>query len=109
MHCPLVMVSSALSFQMKKKATLQCGLRVVTDILLNQVRVYHERVSAANVVDKFWFFRSLSYQQHSNFSANIATENVSQVRNKKCKTRSVICTINLNFFVPRDTLTVIQL
>ena len=63
--------------------------------------MYHdrkrERVYVDKVVNRFWFVRSFSSQHHSKLSANNATENVSQVRNKKCKTRSFICKVNLNF------------
>ena len=63
---------------------------------LNQVCIYHERVYPDNVVSTFWFVRSFSSQHHTNFIANIATENESQVRTKECKIRFCICRINLN-------------
>ena len=50
--------------------TQQWGLRVTSDIVLNQVRVYHERVFADTAVSKLWFVRSFTSQQHSNFVAN---------------------------------------
>ena len=55
----------------------QWSLRVANDIKLNQVRVYHERVYAENVLGKFWFLRSFSFQHYSNFITNINSENVS--------------------------------
>ena len=81
----------------EKKATQHRGVRVANDIVLNQVRVYHERVYVDNVVSKFWLMRSFFSQHHSKFIANIATENVSQVRNKECKTRSFVCKVNVKF------------
>ena len=49
---------SRLELRNKKKATQQGSLCVANDIVLNQVRVYHERMYADNVVSKFWFVRS---------------------------------------------------
>ena len=92
-------MSPAMSFEMKK-ATQQWSSRVAHDNVLNQVCVYHERVYAGKVLGKFWFVRSYSSQHHSKFTANIATENVFQVRSKKCKTESFTCKININFFRP---------
>ena len=71
-----------------KKATMQWGLRVAIDFVLNQVCLYQERVSADNVVSNFWFVRSSSSQHHSEYIANIANEIVSEVRTKECKTGS---------------------
>ena len=48
-----------------KKAKQRWVLRVISDIAFNQVRVYHERVYADNVVSKFCFVRSFSSQYHS--------------------------------------------
>ena len=74
------------------------GAFVSPTILYNdQICVYHERVYADNVVSKFWLVRSICSQHHSKFIANIATEKISQVPNKECKTRSFICNVNLNF------------
>ena len=81
----------------ERKATQQWSLRVANDIVLNQTRVYHERVYADNVLSKFWFVRSFSSQHHSIFIANIATENVSTVSTNECKARSFICEVNFNF------------
>ena len=61
------------------------------------IPVHHERMYAENVISKQWLVRSFSSQHHSKFIANIATENVSQVRTEECKTRSFICKVNLNF------------
>ena len=57
-------------------------IRVANDVVLNEVRVYHERVYADNVVRKFCFVRSFSCQHHSKF-IDIATEKVSQVRTEE--------------------------
>ena len=62
---------SKLELRNKKKATQQWSLRVVHDIALNHVRVYHERVYADNVVSKFWFVMSFSSQHYSKFNTNI--------------------------------------
>ena len=66
------------SFQLwnEKKATQHWGPRVVNGFVPNQVRVYHERVYADNVVSKLWFVKSFSSQHDFQFIANIATENV---------------------------------
>ena len=87
------------SFELRKKAkaTHQWGFHVANDIILNQVRVYLERVNADNVLSKFWFGRSFSSQHHFKFIANIATEIVSLVISKEFKTRSFIWEVNLNF------------
>ena len=81
----------------EKKATQQWFFRVSNDILLKQIGVHHERVYTDNVLSKFWLVRSLSFQHHSKFIANIATEKMSQVCTKVCKTRSFISKINLSF------------
>ena len=88
---------SSLELRNKRKATQQWSLRVTNDNVLDQVRVYHERVYADNVVSKFWFVRSFSSQHYSIFTPNITSENVSQIHTKKFKTRSFICKVNLNF------------
>ena len=88
---------SRLELRNKRKATQQWSLRVAHDIVLNQVRVYHDRVYTNNVVSKFWFVRSFSSQHYSKFLTNITSENVSQIRTKECKSRSFICKVNLNF------------
>ena len=84
----------------QNKTTQQWGLQVTTDIVLNQVRVYHDRVYADNVLSNFWFVISFSSQHHSKKIDNNATENISQVRTKECKTRSFVCKVNLNFLRP---------
>ena len=51
------------SFELRNetKATQQWGRRVANDsVVFNQVRVYHERVYADNVVSKLWFVWSFS-------------------------------------------------
>ena len=89
---------SSLEFRSKKKVTQQWCFRVANDILLNQVRVYHERLYADNVVGKFWLVRSFSSKLYSNFIANNTSQNVSKIRTKECETRSFICNVNLNSF-----------
>ena len=91
MYCLVVLMSPALSFEMKGT---QC--RKVTEF--NQVRVYPDRVYADNAVSKFWFVRSFFSQHHSNVYANITSENVAHVRIKKRKTKSFKCNVNLNLF-----------
>ena len=72
---------SSLEFRNKRKKTQQCSLRVGHDIVLKHVRVYHERVYAADkVVYKLWFVRSFSAQHYSKVITNITSENVSQIR-----------------------------
>ena len=88
---------SSLELRKSRRATQQWSLRVANDIVLDRVRVYHERVHGDNVVSKFWFVRSFSSQHYSKFITNITSENVSQIRNKECKTGSFICLVNLNF------------
>ena len=89
-------IVSSLELRNKKRATQQWSLRVTNGIVLDQVRVYHERVYADNVLSKFWLLRSFSSQHYSKFITNITSENVSQIRTKECKTRSFICKVNLN-------------
>ena len=88
---------SSVELQNRRKATLPWNLRVAIDIVLNQVRVYHERVYADNVIDQFWFVRSFSSQHYSKLIPNITSKNVSQIRTKECQTRSFICKVDLNF------------
>ena len=90
---------SSVELRNKKTATQQCSFRVANDIVLNQVRVYHDRVYADNVVSKFWFVRSFSSQHYSKFITKITSENESQIRTKECKTRSFIWKVNLNFLL----------
>ena len=86
---------SRFEFRNKKKAMQQWSLRVANDIVLNQVRVYHQRVYVDNVVSKIWFVRSFSSQHYSKFITNNISKNVSQIRTKECNTRSFICKVNL--------------
>ena len=88
---------SRLELRNKRKATQQWSLCVASDIVLNQVCVYHERVYAYNVVSKFWFVRSFSSQHYYKFITNNTSENVSQICTEECKSRSFICKVNLNF------------
>ena len=88
---------SSLELRNEGKVTQQWSLCVANDIVLNQVRVYHEGVYADNVVSKFWFVRSFSSQHYCKFITNIIPENVSKICTKECKTRSLICKLNLNF------------
>ena len=80
----------------KRKETQQWSLRVAHDIELNQVRVYHERVYADNVLSKIWFVRCFSSQHYSKFITNITSENKSQIRTKGCKTWSFLYNGNPN-------------
>ena len=88
---------SSLELRNKKKATQQWSLRFANDIVLNQVRVYQERLHVDNVVSKVWFVSSFSSQNYRKFIPNINSEKVSQIRTKECKTISFICKVNLNF------------
>ena len=90
-------VSSSLELRNKRKATQQWSLRIANDIVLDEVRVYHKRVDADNVVSKIWFVRSISSQHYSKFITNITSKNVSQIRSKECKARFFIFKVNLNF------------
>ena len=86
--CLIVRVQSSsynvfrLEFRNKRKATQQWSLFVANDIVLNQVGVYHERVYADNVVNKFWFMRSFSSQHYFKFITNNTSEIVSQIHTK---------------------------
>ena len=88
---------SRLELRNKRKATQQWSPCVTNYIVLNKVCVYHERVNAYNVVNKFWFVRSFSSQHYCKFITNITSKNVSRICTKQCKTRSFICKVNLNF------------
>ena len=68
----------------------QRGLRVANDIVLNQVRVYHEKVYTANVVSKLRFVMSFFSQHQSKRIASIATGNVAQVRTNEFNTISFV-------------------
>ena len=84
----------------EKKATQKLDFCVANDIGLNEIHEYDERVYADKVLSKLWFVRSFSSRHHSQFLANIASEILSQVRTEKCKTRSIICTVNCSFLRP---------
>ena len=102
-------IVSSLQLRNKRKTTQQGSFHVANELVLSQVRVYHARVYADNVVSsKFWFVRFFSSQHYSKFIANISSENVSQIRTTECETSSFICKVNLSFCVPQATLTVIQ-
>ena len=88
---------SRFEFRNKKKATQQWSFCVSNDIVLNQVGVYQERVYAENVISKFRRVRSFSSQLYPKFITNNTSQNVSEIRIKKCKTRSFICKVNHNF------------
>ena len=66
-------------------------------IVFRVVWVYHERVDADKLISKLCFLMSFSSQHHSNVIASIASENLSQVRKKVCKSRSFICRVNPKF------------
>ena len=87
----------SLDLRNQSKAVQQWSLPVGNNIVLNQVPVYLERMYADNVVSKFWFVESFFSQHYSKFIGNNTSDNVSQICTKKCKTRSFICKINLNF------------
>ena len=82
-----------------EKLHIACRNRKCWDEIVVVV-AFRERVFADDVVSKFWFVRSFYSQHHPKFLANIATENVSQVRIKECKTLSSICKVSLNFLRP---------
>ena len=88
---------SRVDVRSKPKGTQQWWLCVANDSVFNQVRVYHERVYADNVLSNFWFVSSFSSQHISKFIANNNSQNVSQVRTNECKTRSFLCNVNLKF------------
>ena len=88
---------SSFELQNEWKAKQEKTFRAANDIVLNPVRVYHEKLYEANFVSKFWFVRSFSSQHHSKFNAIFATENVSQVRIRERKDTSFICEVNRNF------------
>ena len=90
-------IVSRLELRNKKKAAQQWSIGVANYIVLSQVSVYHESVYAYKVVSKFWFVRSFSSQHYSKFITDITSENVSQIRTQSCKSRSVICMVNLKF------------
>ena len=69
----------SVELRIKSKAMQQRRLRVANEIILNQVRVYHERVYVDKVVCKFWFVRSFSSQHYSKFITSITSESVSQI------------------------------
>ena len=101
---------SCLELRNEEEATQQWTFRVANDIVLNQVRVCHERVYADNVVSKFLFVRSFSFLYYSKFITNITSQNVSQIRIKSARPNSSFARwiwIS-SFCVLRDTLTVIQ-
>ena len=58
-------IVSGIEIRNKTKATQQWSLCVANGFVLNQVGVYHERVYADNVVSKFRFVRSFSFQHYS--------------------------------------------
>ena len=97
MYCPVFIMSPALSFEMKRKQRSNEHFVSSTILYSNQVRVYHERVYANNVVSKFWLVRSFFSQHYSKFITNITSENLSQIRTKECKSRYFIYNVNLNF------------
>ena len=97
MYCSVIILLLAFNFYTRKKQRSNIRLRVANDIVPSQVRVYHERFFADNIVCKFWFVRSFSCQQYSKVITNKTSENVSQIRTKECKTRSFICKVTLNF------------
>ena len=88
---------SSIELRNKKKATQQWNRRVANDIVLNQIRVYRERMYADNVVNKFWLVRSFSSKHYSRFITNITSESVFQTRTKDCLTRSFLCKVCLTF------------
>ena len=91
---------SRLELRNEKKTTQQRSLLFAHHFVLNQVRVYHERVYADRFIVKIWFVRSFSSQQYSKFITDNTSERVSQILTKRCKSRSSFCKVNLNFCVP---------
>ena len=70
---------------MEKKAAQQWNFCVAKDNVLNQVRVYRERVYADKILRKNWFVRSFETQHYPKFIAKITSENVSELRTKNAK------------------------
>ena len=99
MYCPVSSIYnfSSLELQKKRKATQQRSFHVANDIVLNQVRVYHERVHADKVASSFWFVRCSSSQHYSKCNTNVNSEKASVLGFKNCKTRFFIRKLNLNF------------
>ena len=99
MYFPTIIMFPAFGFELKGKRRRNGAFvsPTINDIVLSQVRVYHERVYPDNIVSKIWLVRSFSSQHHSKFFANITSENVSRICTKKCNARSFICKVNLNF------------
>ena len=74
---------SRLKLRNKRKSTQQWCFCVANDIVLNQVGVYHERVSANNVLSNFWLLRPFSSQHYSKFITNITLGPRSVLKNAK--------------------------
>ena len=74
MYCPVLLMCSATQGFQKGKATQQWSFGVANDTVLNQVRVYHERVFADKALSKLWLVRYFASQRYSKFIAIIASE-----------------------------------
>ena len=96
MYSPAVIISPTFSFEKKEKQRSIWALMSPT-ILYSFRSVYIMRVYVVKVLNKFCFLRSFSPQYHSQVITNFLSESVSQVRNKKSKTRSLICKVILKF------------
>ena len=87
---------SKLEFRKKKKATQQRRLCVANDIVLNQVGVYYESVCEQCrkqiLVCEVLFLSTLLQNHYQHYFRKGV-----KIRTEKCKTRSFICEVNLNF------------
>ena len=88
---------SSFELRVKKKTTQHWNFRGTNNFVLNQVRVYHERVYVDNVLSKFCFVTPFSSKHHIKFIANNNSKTVSQFRTKESKTKFFICKVDVNF------------
>ena len=96
MYCQVVILSPALSFEIKGKQRNN-GAFVSPTMLYSIKFVYIMREFMLAMTSKIWFVRFFSSQHYCKVITNIIFENVSQIRTKICKIRSFICKVNLNF------------
>ena len=100
---------SSLGLPNGRKATQQCLFRVANDVVLNQFRVYRERVYADNVLSEFRFVRSFSSQNYSKSVPTLLPKLCPMFVLNNARKHLFFAMLISTFWVLRDTLTVTQL
>ena len=96
MYCPVVIISTPLSFEIRGKHRSQ-GVFLSPTMLYSSRSLNHQRKETNNVVGKLWFMRALFFHQYPKMVSHIVTKNVTEGSATKCKARAIVCKHTFNF------------